>query len=146
MNGSCSSPARRVYGSRAKANEPFANWRKVQRMIGLSMHGPLTSTPGRTRAQRAAPIGRHPRDQGGSDERLLEFGSAGRPKGTPHDIMKFNGVIRSALADTAVKQRLNELGQIAPSSEQTPQALAAYHKAEIEKWWPIIKAANIKAE
>jgi hypothetical protein len=41
-----------------------------------------------------------------------------------------------------------ELGQVTPSSEQqTPQALAAaYHKSEIEKWWPIIKAANIKAE
>jgi tripartite-type tricarboxylate transporter receptor subunit TctC len=61
--------------------------------------------------------------------------------------MKLNSVIRSALADTAVKQRLNELGQVAPSSgQQTPQALAAYHKSEIEKWWPIIKAANIKAE
>ena len=70
------------------------------------------------------------------------------PKGTPHDVvMKLNGVIRSALADAAVKQRLDELGQVIPSSgQQTPQALAAYHKAEIEKWWPIIKAANIKAE
>jgi tripartite-type tricarboxylate transporter receptor subunit TctC len=70
------------------------------------------------------------------------------PKGTPHDvIMKLNSVVRSALADTAVKQRLLELGQVTPSSEQqTPQALAAYHKSEIEKWWPIIKAANIKAE
>ena len=46
-----------------------------------------------------------------------------------------------------MKQRLLELGQVIPSSEQqTPQALAAYHKSEIEKWWPIIKAANIKAE
>ena len=61
--------------------------------------------------------------------------------------MKLNGVIRSALADTAVKQRLLELGQVIPSSgQQTPQALAAYHKSEIEKWWPIIKAANIKVE
>jgi len=70
------------------------------------------------------------------------------PKATPHDVItKLNGVIRSALADTAVKQRLLELGQVVPSSEQqTPQALAAYHKAEIEKWWPIIKAANIKVE
>jgi tripartite-type tricarboxylate transporter receptor subunit TctC len=70
------------------------------------------------------------------------------PRGTPHDvIMKLNSVVRSALADTAVKQRLLELGQVTPSSEQqTPQALAAYHKSEIEKWWPIIKAANIKVE
>ena len=69
-------------------------------------------------------------------------------QGNPHDvIMKLNSVFRSALADTAVKRRLLELGQIAPSSEQqTPQALAAYHKSEIEKWWPIIKAANIKVE
>jgi tripartite-type tricarboxylate transporter receptor subunit TctC len=70
------------------------------------------------------------------------------PKKTPHDvIMTLNGVIRSALADAAVKQRLLELGQVTPSSEQqTPLALAAYHKSEIEKWWPIIKAANIKGE
>ena len=70
------------------------------------------------------------------------------PRGTPQDvIMKLNGVFRSALADAAVKQRLLELGQVTPSPEQqTPQALAAYHKAEIEKWWPIIKAANIKVE
>ena len=70
------------------------------------------------------------------------------PKGTPHVlIMKLNSVIRSALADTAVKRRLLELGQVTPSSEQqTPQALAAYHKSEIEKWWPIIKAAYIKVE
>ena len=70
------------------------------------------------------------------------------PKGTLHDIIiKLNGVVRSALANTEVKQRLLELGQIIPSSEQqTPQALAIYHKSEIEKWWPIIKAANIKVD
>jgi hypothetical protein len=46
-----------------------------------------------------------------------------------------------------VRQRLTELGhEIAPREQQSPAALAAYHKAEIEKWWPIIKAANIKAE
>ena len=47
-----------------------------------------------------------------------------------------------ALADPAVRKRLTELGQeIPPREQQTPEALAAYHKAEIEKWWPIIKAA-----
>ena len=52
-----------------------------------------------------------------------------------------------ALADPAVRQRLAELGQdIPPREQQTPEALGAYHKAEIEKWWPIIKAANIKPE
>jgi len=46
-----------------------------------------------------------------------------------------------------VQKRLVELGQdIPPLDQQSPAAVAAYHKAEIEKWWPIIKAANIKAE
>lgn len=68
------------------------------------------------------------------------------PKGTPKDvIVKLNGAIVDAWADTAVRQRLTELGQeIPPREEQTPEALGAHHKAEIEKWWPIIKAANIK--
>ena len=52
-----------------------------------------------------------------------------------------------SLADPAVRNRLTELAQdIFPREQQTPEALGAYQKAEIEKWWPIIKAANIKAE
>ena len=51
------------------------------------------------------------------------------------------------LATPAVASRLTELGQeIFPRDQQSPDALAALHKAELEKWWPIIKAANIKAE
>ena len=51
------------------------------------------------------------------------------------------------LADPAVRARLADQGQeIFPREQQTPEALSAFHKAEIEKWWPIIKAANIKAE
>ncbi len=70
------------------------------------------------------------------------------PKGTPKDIvMKMNATVRDVLADPAVQKRLVELGQdIPPADQQTPQALYAYHKAEIEKWHPIIKAANIKPE
>jgi tripartite-type tricarboxylate transporter receptor subunit TctC len=70
------------------------------------------------------------------------------PKGTPKDVIaKLNAAAVEALADGGVKQRFNELGhEIAPREQQTPEALAAYHKAEIDKWWPIIKAANIKLE
>jgi tripartite-type tricarboxylate transporter receptor subunit TctC len=70
------------------------------------------------------------------------------PKGTPKDIIaKLNAAVVDALADAGARQRLADLGQeIPPRAQQTPQALAAYHKAEIEKWWPIIKAANIKGE
>jgi tripartite-type tricarboxylate transporter receptor subunit TctC len=70
------------------------------------------------------------------------------PKGTPNEIIaKLNGAVVDALADPAVRQRLTDLGHvIATREEQTPQALGAFHKAEIETWWPIIKAANIKPE
>ncbi len=70
------------------------------------------------------------------------------PKGTPKDVIaKLNAAAVEALADAGVRQRFNELGhEIAPREQQTPEALAAYHKAEIDKWWPIIKAANIKLE
>ena len=70
------------------------------------------------------------------------------PKGTPGDIVaKLNSAIVDTLADPTVRQRLTDLGHvIATREEQTPEALGAFHKAEIEKWWPIIKAANIKPE
>jgi tripartite-type tricarboxylate transporter receptor subunit TctC len=70
------------------------------------------------------------------------------PKGRPNDIvMRLNAAVRESLADPAVRSRLIELGQDIPATDQqTPEALYAYHKAEIEKWHPIIKAAGIKAE
>jgi tripartite-type tricarboxylate transporter receptor subunit TctC len=70
------------------------------------------------------------------------------PKSTPKDaIAKLNAAVVAALADAGVRARLADLGQdIFPREQQTPEALGAYHKAEIEKWWPIIKAAGIKAE
>jgi tripartite-type tricarboxylate transporter receptor subunit TctC len=70
------------------------------------------------------------------------------PKGTPKDVIaKLNAAVMDALADPAVRQRLADVGlEIPPRDQQTPQALGAYQKAEIEKWWPIIKAAGIKPE
>jgi tripartite-type tricarboxylate transporter receptor subunit TctC len=70
------------------------------------------------------------------------------PKGTPKEIIaKLNAAVVETLADPGVRQRLAEQGQDIPTGDQqTPEALGAFHKAEIEKWWPIVKAANIKAE
>ena len=70
------------------------------------------------------------------------------PKGTPKDIVgRLNAAAVDALSDPAVRQRLADLGQEIPSREQlTPEALATFHKAEIDKWWPIIRAAGIKGE
>jgi tripartite-type tricarboxylate transporter receptor subunit TctC len=70
------------------------------------------------------------------------------PKGTPREaVSRLNAAVVEALADPAVKQRLVDLGLEIPERDQlTPEALAAWHKAEAGKWWPIIKAANIKPE
>jgi tripartite-type tricarboxylate transporter receptor subunit TctC len=70
------------------------------------------------------------------------------PKGTPRDvILKLNSAVRGALADASVRKRLGELGQeLFPPEQLTPEALAARQTAEIERWWPVIKAANIKAQ
>jgi len=70
------------------------------------------------------------------------------PKGTPKDIIaKLNAAVQTTLADPETRQRLTDLAQdIYPPEQRTPEALRAFQKAEAEKWWPIIKAAGIKAE
>ena len=70
------------------------------------------------------------------------------PKGTPQDVIaKLNAALVGALADPAVRARFTQLGlDVASREQQAPEGLAAFHKAEIEKWWPIIKAAGITPE
>jgi tripartite-type tricarboxylate transporter receptor subunit TctC len=70
------------------------------------------------------------------------------PKGTPKAVIaRLNAAIVESLADPAVRQRLADLGQEIPTPEQqTPEALRAHHKAEIDKWWPVIKGAGIKSD
>src|SRR5690242_5795540 len=70
------------------------------------------------------------------------------PKGTPKDVVaKLNGAMMQVLADPTTKAKFAELGlDVASKEQQTPEGAAAFQKAEIEKWWPIIKAANIKGE
>ena len=70
------------------------------------------------------------------------------PKGTPQEaIDKLGAAARAAMADPAVRERLLDLGQqIPPPEQQTAAALAAFTKAEIDKWHPIIKEAGIKVQ
>jgi tripartite-type tricarboxylate transporter receptor subunit TctC len=70
------------------------------------------------------------------------------PKNTPKPIIaKLNEAVVAALADPTVRKRLTDIAQdIFPRDQLTPEALGAFHRAEAEKWWPIIKAAGIKAE
>ncbi|MGA8820314.1 MAG: tripartite tricarboxylate transporter substrate-binding protein [Xanthobacteraceae bacterium] len=70
------------------------------------------------------------------------------PKGTPKDLItKLNAAAVASLADPKTRKRLTDLAQeIYPREQQTPEALYAFQKSEVEKWWPIIKAAGIKAE
>jgi tripartite-type tricarboxylate transporter receptor subunit TctC len=70
------------------------------------------------------------------------------PKGTPKDIIaRLNAATVEALADPAVQKRFTEFGlDVAPRAQQTPEGLAAFQRAEIDKWWPIIKDAGIGAQ
>jgi tripartite-type tricarboxylate transporter receptor subunit TctC len=70
------------------------------------------------------------------------------PKGTPKDIIaKLNATMVQVLANPSVRGRLDDLGiQISPLDQQSPESLRALQKAEAERWWPIIKASNLKGE
>ncbi len=70
------------------------------------------------------------------------------PKGTPKEVIaRLNEAVVSTLAEPSIHQRIvAQSMEIPPRPQQTPEALGAFHKAEIEKWWPIIKGAGIKGE
>jgi tripartite-type tricarboxylate transporter receptor subunit TctC len=70
------------------------------------------------------------------------------PKGTPKEIVaKLNAALRATLSDPDTRKKLDGLAQdVFPAEEQTPEALAKFQREEIEKWWPIIKEAGIKAD
>jgi tripartite-type tricarboxylate transporter receptor subunit TctC len=70
------------------------------------------------------------------------------PKGTPKDIVaKLNASAVDALNDPGVRKQLENLGlQMPPKDKASPESLGNWQKAEIEKWWPMIKAANVKVD
>ena len=85
---------------------------------------------------------------GASDAWIPFWHGLWAPKGTPKNVIaRLNDAVVKAFADPVVAKRLLDLGQDLPTREQmNPQALAAFHKSEIDKWWPLIKSANIKVE
>jgi tripartite-type tricarboxylate transporter receptor subunit TctC len=68
-------------------------------------------------------------------------------KGVPQDVVdRLDAAVKNALADPTTRKRIEGLGQVIfPADQQNPAALLAYHKGELDKWWPVIKAAGIKA-
>jgi len=85
---------------------------------------------------------------GASDTYIAFWQGLWAPKGTPKQVIaRLNEAVVKAFADPTVIKRLTDLGQDLQAREQlTPEALATFHKSEIDKWWPLIKAANIKVE
>ena len=70
------------------------------------------------------------------------------PKGTPADVLaKLNTVAVDTLSDPATRERLTGIGvEVPPREQQTPEGLRSYHAADIERWRPLIEAANIKPD
>ena len=85
---------------------------------------------------------------GASDTYIAFWQGLWAPKGTPKQVIaRLNEAVVKAFAEPTVIKRLTDLGQDLPAREQlTSEALAAFHKSEIDRWWPLIKAANIKVE
>ena len=87
-------------------------------------------------------------EAGGPPLHIVTWRGMWAPKGTPvHVISRLGSAVVEALSDPAVQKRIAEVGQeVVPRLQQTPQALAAHHKAEMEMWMPMIKAATNRAD
>lgn len=87
-------------------------------------------------------------ETGASDTYITFWNGLWAPKGTPRPIIaRLNDAVVKAFADPKVVTRLTELGQEIPARDQLgAHVLGAFHKSEVERWWPLIKAANIKTE
>jgi tripartite-type tricarboxylate transporter receptor subunit TctC len=87
-------------------------------------------------------------ESGASDTYITFWNGLWAPKGTPKAVVaKLNDAVAKAFADPAASKRLTELGQDIPARDQlAPETLRTLHRSEIDKWWPLIRAANIKTE
>jgi tripartite-type tricarboxylate transporter receptor subunit TctC len=87
-------------------------------------------------------------EAGGPSLHIVTWRGMWVPKGTPAHISgRLGSAVVAALSDPVVQKQIAEVGQeVVPFDQQTPQALAAHHKAEFERWMPMIKAANVKTD
>ena len=103
-----------------------------------------------TRPARAAGAPDFPtaQESGLADMQISGWAAMFVPRGTPKDVLdRLHAAIVDALADPDVRQKLTSVGlEVVPREQQTPQVLAALQRADLERWSPILKAANIKAE
>ena len=133
----------------------FGNFRVVRR-AARDGRDPRTGAPVKIKAianlspERSASMPDIPTSDEGGVPKLYMSGWFGffAPKGTPKNVIAtLNSAMVQALAEPAVRARFAELGlDVASREQQTPEGLAAFQKAEIEKWWPIIKEAGIQAQ